>query len=52
MQSFILFWTFFIFISPVSSCVWIYELASLVGVPVDITSSAVALKICALTAGN
>ena len=41
----------FVFISAVSGCVSVFPFASLVGVPVGITSSAVGLKICALTAG-
>ena len=36
---------FFIFISAVSGCVSISEFASLVGVPVGITSSEIGLKI-------
>ena len=38
-----------IFVSAVSSCVSISELVLLAGVPVGIASSAVRLKICALT---
>ena len=37
--------------STITSCVSISEFASLVCVPVGITSSAVGLKICAITAG-
>ena len=42
---------FIIFISAVSGCVSISAFASLVGIPLGITSSAVELKICAVTAG-
>ena len=42
---------FLIFISAVSGCASISAFASLVGVPVGITSSALGLKICALIAG-
>ena len=42
---------FLIFISPFSGCVSISEFTSLVAVPVGIISSAVGLKICAITAG-
>ena len=37
--------------SPISVCVSISAFASLVGIPVEITSSAIGLKICAITAG-
>ena len=40
---------FLIFISAVSGCVSIFAFASLVGIPVGITSSEAGLKICALT---
>ena len=39
------------FVSAISGCVSISPFASLVGVPVGIASSAVGLKICAITAG-
>ena len=42
---------FYVFVSAVSGCVSISAFASLVGVPVGITSSTVGLKICATTAG-
>ena len=42
---------FFIFISAVSGCVSIAAFASLVVVPVGITSSAVGLRIYSITAG-
>ena len=42
---------FLVFISVVSGCVSISAFASLVGVPIGITSSAVGMKICAITAG-
>ena len=41
-----------ILVSTVTGCVWISAFASLVCVPVGITSSTVRLKICAITAGN
>ena len=37
--------------SAVAGCVSISNFASLVGIPIVITSSAVRLKICAITAG-
>ena len=39
-----------ILVSKVTDCVSIFVFASLVCVPVDITSSAVGIKICAITA--
>ena len=42
---------FLVFIYAVSDCVSISVFASLVAVPVDITSSAGGLTICAITAG-
>ena len=42
---------FLIFISAVSGFVSISAFSSLVGVPIGIKSSAVALKICAITTG-
>ena len=42
---------FVIFISAVSGCVSIFAFASLVYIHISITSSAVELKICAITAG-
>ena len=42
---------FLIFISAVSGCASVSEFASLVGVPVGILSSAIELKIYALTVG-
>ena len=41
---------FFVFVSAVTGCVSISSFASLVGVIVGITSSAVGIKICAITA--
>ena len=38
-------------ISTITGCVFIFVFASLVGVPIGIASSAIALKICAITAG-
>ena len=40
-----------IVISTITGCVYISALASLVGIPIGITSFAVGLKICAITAG-
>ena len=38
-------------ISTITGCVSISAFASLVGIPIGITSSAIGLKICAITAG-
>ena len=40
-----------ILISAITGCVSISALASLVGIPLGITSSAIGLKICIITAG-
>ena len=40
-----------IVISTITGCVYISALTSLVGIPIGITSFAVGLKICAITAG-
>ena len=40
-----------IIISTITGCVSISAFASLVGIPIGITSSAIGLKICAITAG-
>ena len=40
-----------IVISAITGCVSISAFASLVGIPIGITSSAIGLKICAITAG-
>ena len=40
-----------IVVSTITGCVSISALASLVDIPVGITSSAIELKICAITAG-
>ena len=37
--------------SAVNGCIWISTFASLIGIPVGITSSAIKLKISAITAG-
>ena len=42
---------FLVFVSTVSGCVSISAFASLVDVPISIASSAVGLKMCAITAG-
>ena len=41
----------FILISTVTGCVSVSAFASLVGIPIEITSSAIGLKICVITAG-
>ena len=41
-----------ILISTVTGCVFISALASLVGIPVEITGSAIGLKICVIIAGT
>ena len=40
-----------ILISTVTGCISISALASLVGIPIAITSSAIKLKVCVITAG-
>ena len=40
-----------ILISTVTGCVSIFAFASLVGIPIGITSSVIGLKICVITAG-
>ena len=40
-----------IVISTITGCVSISDFASLVGIPIGITSSAIGLKICAITVG-
>ena len=42
---------FLILASTVTGCIWISAFASLFGIPIGITSSAIGLKICAITAG-
>ena len=42
---------FLIFISPINCCVSVCAFTSLVAVPVGVTSSAVGLKVCVITAG-
>ena len=41
-----------IVISTIAGCVSIYAFASLIGSPIGITSSAIGLKICVITAGT
>ena len=41
-----------IVISTITGCVSISAFASLVGIPIGITSSAIGLKICAITSGT
>ena len=43
--------TFLFFASTITGCVSISTFASLVGIPVGITSSAIGLEICAITSG-
>ena len=40
-----------ILVSIVTGCVYIWDFASLVGIPVGITSTTIELKICVITAG-
>ena len=42
---------FLILISTITVCIWISSFTSLVGIPIGVTSSAMGLKICAITAG-
>ena len=42
---------FFILASTIDGCVSISAFSSLVGIPIAITSSAIGLKICSITAG-
>ena len=42
---------FLILISTITVCIWISSFTSLVGIPIGVTSSAIGLKICAITAG-
>ena len=42
---------FLILVSTITGCVSIYTFASLVGIPIGITSSAIGLKKCAITEG-
>ena len=42
---------FLILASTITGCVWISVFASLLGIPIGITSSAAGLKICAIAAG-
>ena len=42
---------FLILASSIARCISIFDFASLIGIPIGITSSAIGLKICALTAG-
>ena len=42
---------FLILISTIIVCIWISSFTSLVGIPIGVTSSAMGLKICAITAG-
>ena len=51
LKSFELYWVLLILISTVTECVSVSEFASLVGMPIGITSSAIGLKFCVITAG-
>ena len=42
---------FLILTFTVSECIFISAFISLVGIPIEITNSAIGLKICAITAG-
>ena len=42
---------FLILVSKITSCIWISAFASLLGIPTGITSSAIGLNICTITAG-
>ena len=42
---------FLILASTITGCISISAFASLIGIPIGITSSAIGLKICAITAG-
>ena len=42
---------FLILASTITGCVSIYGFASLIAIPIGITSSVIVLKICAITAG-
>ena len=42
---------FLILVSTITGCVSIFAFASLIGIPIGITSFAIGLKICAITAG-
>ena len=42
---------FLILTSTISACISIFAFASLLGIPIGITSSAIESKICAITAG-
>ena len=54
---FVEFWIIFLklyfqnLISEINGCVFISAFASLIGIPIGITNSAVGLKICVITAG-
>ena len=40
-----------ILVSTITGCISIFAFASLIGIPIKITSSAIGLKICAIAAG-
>ena len=42
---------FLILASKITSCIWVSAFTSLLGIPTGITSSAIGLKICTITAG-
>ena len=47
-----LYWTFSFSAYAITGCISISALASLLGIPIGITSSALGLKIYAITAGS
>ena len=42
---------FFVLASTITGCSSIFAFVSFLGIPIEITSSAIELKICAITAG-
>ena len=46
-----LYWTFSYLASTITECISISAFASLLGIPIGLTSSAIGLKICAIAAG-
>ena len=42
---------FLILASTIKGCIFIYAFASLIGIPIGMMSSAIGLKICAITVG-
>ena len=50
-EQIILYWTISFLSSAITGCILIFAFASLLGIPIVIASSAIALKICAITTG-